>query len=214
VKNQGVGRSRPFLRRHRGAELLFDDLRFVRLGNADPVRDAKDVAIHGQARDAKRMAEHDVGRLSADARELDQFVHGGWDLAVMFVDDGCGHSNKRPRFRAEEAGGLNLRLEFVSRCARERTRIRIPLEQRRCDLIDALVGALRRQDRRNEQLVGVGVMEFGVGVGVLAAERLHDPPRVGGRFGRRGDAFARSIALGHPHILRFILVRRSAVGRR
>ena len=57
-----------------------DDFRIVGLGDADAVRDAQHVAIDRQARDAQRMAQHDVGGLAADARQRGQRVHVGRHL--------------------------------------------------------------------------------------------------------------------------------------
>ena len=70
-------------------------------------------------------------------------------------------------FGAEEAGGLDLRLELRGRRPRQRACVGVAAEERRRDLVDALVGALRRKDRRDEQLVGVREVELGVGVGML-----------------------------------------------
>ena len=57
------------------AELRSTIFRIVRLGDADAVRDAQHVAIDGQPGDAERVAEHDVGRLAADARQRRQRLH-------------------------------------------------------------------------------------------------------------------------------------------
>ena len=84
---------------------------------------------------------------------------------------------QRSRLGAEEAGGLDLRLELGGRGPGERTRVRIALEERRRHLVHALVGALRRQDRRDEQLVGVREMQLGVGAGMLFGELLENVTR-------------------------------------
>jgi hypothetical protein len=70
VKNQRVRRPRPPLGRQCAAQLLLDDDRIVRLGDADPVGHAKHVPIDGQARHAQRVAEDDVRRLAADASAM------------------------------------------------------------------------------------------------------------------------------------------------
>ncbi len=53
----------------------------------------------------------------------------------------------------------------------------IALEERRRHLVHALVGALRRQDRRDEQLVGVREMQLGIGAGMLFGELLENVAR-------------------------------------
>ena len=87
VQDQRVGRPRPLRRRHRSAELLLDDLGIVRPRDADPVRDAQHVPIDRQSGDAERVAEHDVRRLAADARQLDERVHRRRHLAAVSLDE-------------------------------------------------------------------------------------------------------------------------------
>ena len=55
--------------------------------SARPMRfgDAQHVAIDRQPRHAERVAEHDVGGLAADARQLDQRVHVGRHLAAVLA---------------------------------------------------------------------------------------------------------------------------------
>ena len=89
------------------------------------------------------------------------------------------------RLGAEEAGGLDLRFEFRDGRARERARVRIAREERRRDHVHALIGALRGEDRRDQQLVRVREVEFGVGIRVLGRE-LARMRRVSA--GGRGDA--------------------------
>src|SRR5262249_47501128 len=75
VENQCVGCPRPFRGWHRGAKLLFDDFGIVRARDTQAVGDAENVAVDGQARDAQRVAEDNVGRLAADTRQLDELLH-------------------------------------------------------------------------------------------------------------------------------------------
>src|SRR5581483_3762574 len=178
VQDQRVGRARPPLFRQRLAQLLLDEDRIVALGDADPVRDAEDVPIHRQPGDAERVAEHDVRRLAAHARQLDELVHVGRHLAAMLGDESLRHAEQRLRLRAKKPGGVDQRFELRRRRLRERLRVRIFLEQHRRDQVDARVGRLRRQDRRDEQLERVPVMQLGVGVGMLRLERIEDLARL------------------------------------
>ena len=104
----------------------------------------------------------------------------------MLLDEGLRHADERFRLRAEEAGGLDLRLEFRRRRPRERARVRVALKERGGDAIHPLVRALRRENRRDEQLVGRLEVQLGVGVGVLSLERRHDPARFRRGLGRLG----------------------------
>ncbi len=67
---------------------------------------------------------------------------------------------------------------------REIGRRRIPREQRGRHHVDALVGGLRRQDRRDEQLVRIAVVERALRVGIHLRSRSHDV--VGARFRTSG----------------------------
>src|SRR6185503_12294897 len=96
----------------------------------DPVGHAEDVTIDGQAGNAERMSEHHVGGLAANARQLNELGHRAGYLAAVPFDDLRGHAEKRSRFRPEETGGLDLRLEFRGCGLRERGRIRVSLEER------------------------------------------------------------------------------------
>ena len=75
VQDERVGGARPVRRRQRRAQLLLDDLRIVRPGDADAVGDAQHVTIDRQARHAERVAEDDVRGLAADAGQLDERLH-------------------------------------------------------------------------------------------------------------------------------------------
>ena len=66
----------------------------------------------------------------------------------------------------------------LGRRFRERARVGVALEQRRRDQVDARVGGLRRQDRRDEQLERRPVVQLGVGVRVLRLEPIEDLARL------------------------------------
>src|SRR5665213_1473486 len=74
MEDEGVGRARPARLGHRVAELLLDDDGVVAFGDADAIGHAKHVPIDRKSGDAERVAEHDVGGLPADARQLDKGV--------------------------------------------------------------------------------------------------------------------------------------------
>ncbi len=92
VEDQGVGRSRPGRCGHRRAQLLLDDLRVIGLRNPDPVGHTQDVAVDGKPGNAERVSEHDIGRLPADPRQLDERVHRARHLAAVALDDFGRHA--------------------------------------------------------------------------------------------------------------------------
>ncbi|HEX2444322.1 MAG TPA: hypothetical protein VHJ77_10295 [Vicinamibacterales bacterium] len=182
MQDQRVGCQRPFFRREERAQLLLDDDRIVRIRDADAVGDAQDMTIDGEPRHAQRVTQDDVGGLAADAGEFDELLHARRNLAPMLLDERDRHAGERLRFHPEEAGGLNLGLELRRGCPGQRARVRVSFEERRRDLVDALVGALRRQDRRDEQLVGTAEVELGERARVLTLELFEDLASLPGRL--------------------------------
>lgn len=179
MENQRIGGERPFLGRDRRRELFFHDDRIVGIRDANPVCDPQHVAIHRQARHAQRVAQDDVGGLASHARELDEIVHARRHFAPVSFHERAGHAGQRLRLGSEEAGRLNLRLQLRGRGLRQRAGVRVSREEGRRDSIDALVRALRRENRGDEQLVRIAEVELGERAGMLALELfedLADPP--------------------------------------
>ena len=73
---------------------------------------------------------------------------------------------RRVRLGAVEPGGLDDLFHLVAVGARVVRRGRVPREQGRRDQVDQLVGGLRGQDRRHEQLKRRAEVQLGVHVGV------------------------------------------------
>jgi hypothetical protein len=95
----------------------------------------------------------------------------------MFVDEHRRHADERLGFLAEEAGRDDLFLEHRRLGPRQRVRPRVAREQGRGDHVHPRVGGLRRQDRGDQQLEWIAVVQFRVGVRVLLGEPLDDPAR-------------------------------------
>jgi hypothetical protein len=112
VQDQRVGCACPARLRQGRGQLLLDGLGIVRRRDAQAVGDAQHVAIDGQARHAEGVAEHDVGRLAADARQLDERVHRRRHLAVVAFDERARRAGDRSRLAAEEAGRDDQRLDL------------------------------------------------------------------------------------------------------
>ena len=167
------------------------------LRDADPIRDAQHVAIDRQTRHAKRVAEDDVRGLAADARQARRAPPWWPGSRRRGARRRRRHAHERPRLRAEEACRLNLRLELLGRRPRERAGVRVSLEERGRDLVDALVGALRGEDRRDEQLVRRREVQLGIGIRVLLCERRQYAANLRRRLRGLRHARARRGALRH-----------------
>ena len=87
--------------------------------------------IDGEPRHAERVAEDDVGGLAADAGKRGERVHVGRNISAVLLDEGARGADDRFRLRAEEAGGVNLRLEVFRRGLRQRRGVGIAREERR-----------------------------------------------------------------------------------
>ena len=136
--------------------------------------------------DGKRVAEDDVRRLSADAGQLDECLHVARHVAAVASDERVGHRDEVRCLAAEEASTPNHLLDILLSRGGERCGVGIPHEERWGDHVDAFVCALRAQNRRDEQLESVAVVECAMRVGVRALEPrvdLRRTSRVG--FDRR-----------------------------
>ena len=96
------------------------------------------------------------------------------DLAAG-VDDLVGGQPEVLRLRGRQADLTDVAEDLVGVERRHPLRRAGDLEQRRGDLVDLLVGGLRRQRHRDEQCVGVGVVERDRGLRVELVEDDPDP---------------------------------------
>src|SRR6266516_7986592 len=84
----------------------------------------------------------DVAGLAADARQRIELVDVARDLAAEPLLDYPRHEDQALGLRAEEARSVDELLDLVGIGVREVGRSRVPLEDRRRDLVDGLVGRL------------------------------------------------------------------------
>jgi hypothetical protein len=140
VKDLHVRCERPHLLRQLRAQLFFDLHRIVAFGDADAVRDTQHVTVDRKTRNAERMAQDDVRRLAAHARELREQVHVSGDVAAMLGHELLRHTDQRLGLLTEEAGRQDLRLELAGGRLRQRTRVGVAFEECRRDDIHARVG--------------------------------------------------------------------------
>ena len=141
------------LRRQQRAQRCSDRHRIVGVHEADAIGDAQHVAIDREAGHVERMTEHDVGGLATDAGQLRR----------------ARPSRPAPRRRDRPRARAPCRSAIGTSCGRNLSTwicgssssgvafasargVRVPREERRRHLVHARVGALRGQDRRDEQL--------------------------------------------------------------
>ena len=134
-------------------QILFDFLWGFLLGQAQPLGEPLDMGVDDDAvGQAKTDAAHDVGGLAGHAGQPGQFIHLARHFAAEFLADQSACALDALGFVAKETGGtdqfLQLRAVGGGHCFRRRE----TGEQGRRHLVDPLVGALGRKDRRHQQL--------------------------------------------------------------
>ena len=143
---------RPGLRGSRCADVRFDDVRHVRIGESDQPRQPPHMGVDRESGLAQSVPEHHVRGLATHAGEPEQAFHRAGEFAVELLDDGLRRRDDVRGFRVVEPAGEDGLFEFVLRTRRERRRVRPPPEEVARDHVHAFVRALGRQNRRDEQL--------------------------------------------------------------
>ena len=122
--------------------------------------------------------------------QLDQLVEGVRQHAVVLLDDGRAQPDQRGGLVPEEPGGPDHLLELGAVGLGVVGRGGIAGEQRRGDLVDPLVGALRGQDRGHGEFQRRGEVQLAVRVGIGGGERRAASARPGARGPRAGSPAA------------------------
>src|SRR5690348_11769932 len=186
-------------------ELVVDLIGILRLGQPQALGDTEDVGVHGERVDAEGVAEHHVGGLEPHAGQLDEGRALARHLAAVTLDERLGHAEQRAGLGAEEARRADLALELLRPGLRQRVGSWIRLEQTGRDHVDALVGALRRENGGDQQLERRVEVERDLGVGISALEGVEDLARAG--------LLRRQRLAGHPQRPPSADVMRSAWSR-
>src|SRR5262249_16812409 len=85
VINHPVIEHHPIFLRQQLHQVLLDLYRIGVRRKSEPAAHAADVRVDGDAGHAERVAEDDVGRLAADAREADQFFQRVGHVAAVLL---------------------------------------------------------------------------------------------------------------------------------
>jgi hypothetical protein len=96
------------------------------------------------------IAKHNVGRLAAHTWETNQLFHRRWHLAIVLDDERRAAFLDTPGFLSVEASGLNDMREFIRSGLHIVDSRAVFVEQGRSDAVDALIGALRRENSGDE----------------------------------------------------------------
>src|SRR5690606_22847925 len=101
----------------------------------------------------------DVAGLAADPGQGDEVRQLVRHLTAEALHEAVRHPDEAAGLRPEEPGGADHLLDVGGIGGREVLRRGVLGEERRGHHVHPLVGALRRQDRGDEQLVGVGMAQ-------------------------------------------------------
>ncbi len=171
VKDQQVREQRPLLSRHDLHQILLDFHCVGLTREAQTKRHPRDVRVdHDPLVLPECVAEDDVRRLATDAREMRELVHRTRDLAAVLVHDRPSHAHETLRLVAEEPRALDAVLQVLRLRLGQRGRVGEAREQLRRHHVDAHVRALGGQNRRDEELVGIPVVERALRVRVRLLE--------------------------------------------
>ena len=129
-----------------------------------------DVGVDRECGNAKRLRHHDTGCLVSDAGQIFERGEVFGHLAAVLGDEVLAHRDDVLRLAVREAAGLDVVEHLLRRELRHRVRVRGDFEQRGCDQVDARIGALRREDHGDEQLVRRLVRERRLGQRVMLVE--------------------------------------------
>jgi hypothetical protein len=182
VPDQAIGGQLPLLAGQGRHQVALDLHRVGLGGQPEAVGQPGHVGVdHHPDGHAQGRRQDDVGGLARDPRQRHQGVEVGRHLAAVALDQGARHADQAPGLGAVEPRPEDQRLELGRLGDRQGRGVGVAGEQRRGQGVDHLVGRLRRQDRRAQELEGVGVIELAGGIG----------PGLGQAGGDRGDAVRR-----------------------
>ena len=134
-----------------------------------------EMSIDGNAGGAECVAEDHIGGLAPDAGQGDQLIQGRGHLTVESLDKLSPQPDQRVGLVAVEAGGPDELFEFGTICSGIVGGTAEARKQGRRRDVDALVGALSRQDGRHRQLERGGEVQFAVGVRKRLSQRPIHP---------------------------------------
>jgi len=152
-------------------ELRFDLVDGLAGRESRAIADAEHVRVDGERFLTECGVEHDIGCLSADARQRLQLLARPRNLALVLVDQSLAERDDVLRLGVEQADRLDRLAQPILSEIEHLLRRFDALEERFRGDIHARVGSLGGKHHSNQKLVGVGGFELGRrrGVGLRKA---------------------------------------------
>ena len=115
-------------------------------------------------------AKNDIGGFATTAGELREFGQGGRYLAGMAFHERLTTIANGFGFVPEKSGGADQRFQFVRYRRSKIGGSPVAGKKRRCDLVDAFIGALRAENDGDEELQRTAMLQRAFGVRIRGAE--------------------------------------------
>ncbi len=174
MPDQLVGQRGPVLAREERHKVGLNAIGISLFGPAEAARESAHMRVHGNARCAERIAEHNVGGLATDPRQGDQILKPIGHLPAKVIAQGLRKTLNAGGLGAVEPRGLDERLKFFTIGARVRRGVGVALEQCGGHLIHSAIGALRRQHGGHQQLQRCSEIQLTVRVRIRLGEHPSD----------------------------------------
>ena len=175
------------------------DLHRILFGGPLPAPDQPaEMGVNGDAGNVEGISQDDVGGLSADAGQRDEFIQRRGHLAVEPFHQFLAQPHQRVRLVPVEPGGADDLFELCAVGLRVVQRGAVLLEQCGGGEVHALVGALGRENRRDGQLEGIREVQLAVHMRKCLCQRaIHSSGPADETEAGLAVSFAG--ALGHSH---------------
>lgn len=142
MPDESVRQLSPLALREQVHEIGFDPISIRLLGPAESKGKPRHVSIDRDSRDAKGIAEDDVGGLAAHPGQSHKISEPGRHLPSEVITQRLCETLQTGSLGSEKAGGLDHLLEFAAVCRGIGGGRGVLREQRRRDLIYPAIGAL------------------------------------------------------------------------
>ena len=111
---QQVRKIDPVFLWHKLDEITLDLLGRLVRSETEPLGEARYVSVdNNAARDAERIAKHDIRGLASHSRQRQQFFHRFGDAVCILLAEDLARALNRFRFVAEKAGSANIVLKLA-----------------------------------------------------------------------------------------------------
>ena len=178
VEDEQMRKDAPVRARKERHEVEFDALWSCGAAQAKAVGEAFNMGVdHHAFVEAEAVSEHDIRGFSGDSAQLHQLVHRLRNFTSEAHFEQLRAFKQRARLAAKQANRADQRLDgegggervilHAGKCAKESGGRAIHRD----------IGALRREDRREEELVRDGPVEFAMRIWVARLQRLEERVR-------------------------------------